>query len=290
MIRKVLHLVSKLAQHNGINSTALPNMEVYCFADVPTPPLYSTYPLSLTLTVQGRKRLLYGKQILEYGAGEAVLITMDLPLSAQIIQAEPLQPYLCVHIGLDAAQLAQTAAQQTFTAPLPRHLAPALTVFTVNDVLLDAVYRLLRVCTEEQHLVPQLAPLIQQEITVRLLHHPVAQTPLRLLLSGSRPTHKIARALTRIRQNATHKIAIDSLASELNMSPTAFRQHFRLLTGFSPLQYQKQLRLQQARHLLHNQKITAAEAAERVGYASVSQFSREYRRLFDETPSAKKAA
>ena len=262
---------------------------MYRFNSSRTPPLYSTYPLSLTLTVQGRKRLLYGRQVLEYGGGEAVLITMDLPLSAQIIQAEPTAPYLCVHIGLDAAQLGQTAAEQIF-APLSRSAAPALTVFTADNALLDAVYRLLRACVEETNLLPQLAPLIQKEIAVRLLHHPVAQAPLRLLLSGSLPAHKIARALSRIKQTATQKIAIGDLAAELHMSPTAFRQHFRLLTGLSPLQYQKQLRLQQARHLLHNQKISAAEAAERVGYASASQFSREYRRLFGETPSTKKAA
>lgn len=281
MLNNLVHLAKALAPAGGINTTHLPEVEIYRFSTTDTPPLYSTFPASITLTLQGQKEIICGAQSHRYGAGEAALIALDMPLSARITQATPAHPYLCVHIALDAAQMSKTAAA---SPPLVQPATPAaLGIFTADEGLLDSIRRLLQLAAHAE-LLPQLLPLIRQEIAVRLLHHPASRALLQPLLTGSQPSRRIAQAVTLLKQNMYEKVAIDALAAELHMSPAAFRQHFKHITGLSPLQYQKQLRLQAARQLLH-QGHTAAEAAARVGYESASQFSREYRRHFGSPPA-----
>ena len=152
----------------------------------------------------------------------------------------------------------------------------------LDEALIDALVRLVKL-VEEQALVPRLAPLIQQEITIRLLTGPHASQLRRLVTAGS-PSQQIAKAVAWLKQNFVEALRGDDLADRAHMSPSTFRQHFRALTGLSPLQYQKQLRLQEARQLMLNQNLDAGSAAGRVGYESASQFSREYNRLFGAPP------
>jgi AraC-like DNA-binding protein len=132
-------------------------------------------------------------------------------------------------------------------------------------------------------LMPQLAPLIQREIAVRLLTGPYGPMLRHLTAAGS-PSRQIARAVAWLKQNFSDLLRVDELAANSHMSPSTFRQHFRAITGISPLQYQKQLRLQEARQLMLNQNLDAGSAGARVGYESSSQFSREYARLFGAPP------
>ena len=148
--------------------------------------------------------------------------------------------------------------------------------------MLDALVRLVKLLGEPA-LVPRLAPLIQQEITVRLLTGPHGPQLRHLVTAGS-PGQQIAKAVAWLKQNFVEALNGDDLADRAHMSPSTFRQHFRALTGVSPLQYQKQLRLQEARQLMLNENLDAGSAAGRVGYESASQFSREYSRLFGEPP------
>lgn len=283
MLNNLVHLAKALAPAEGINTTHLPEVEIYRFSTTDTPPLYSTFPASITLTLQGQKEIICGAQSHRYDAGEAALIALDMPLSARITQASPAAPYLCVHIALDPAELGRAAAANP--PPAPHGEPAALGIFTADHGLMDNVRRLLEL-PEQPELLPQLLPLMRQEIGIRLLHHPPSRALLHALLAGGRPGRKIARAVALLKQNMCAKVAIDTLAAELHMSPTAFRQHFKQVVGLSPLQYQKQLRLQAARQLLQSGKLTAAEAAVRVGYESPSQFSREYRRHFGNPPVA----
>ena len=148
--------------------------------------------------------------------------------------------------------------------------------------MLDALIRLVTLL-DEPPLVPKLAPLIQQEISIRLLTGPHGSQLRRLVTAGS-PSQQIAKAVAWLKQNFVEALHGDDLADRAHMSPSTFRQHFRALTGLSPLQYQKQLRLQEARQLMLNQNLDAGSAAGRVGYESASQFSREYNRLFGAPP------
>ena len=152
----------------------------------------------------------------------------------------------------------------------------------LDAALLDALVRLVKLL-DEPALVPRLAPLIQQEITIRLLTGPHGPQLRRLVTAGS-PSQQIAKAVAWLKQNFVEALHGDDLADRAHMSPSTFRQHFRALTGVSPLQYQKQLRLQEARQLMLNQNLDAGSAGGRVGYESASQFSREYSRLFGAPP------
>jgi transcriptional regulator GlxA family with amidase domain len=152
----------------------------------------------------------------------------------------------------------------------------------LDETLLDALVRLVELLSEPA-LVPRLAPLIQQEITIRLLTGPYGSQLQHLVASGS-PSQQIAKAVAWLKQNFTHGLHVDDLAERTHMSPSTFRQHFRAITGMSPLQFQKQLRLQEARQLMLNQSLDAGNAGGLVGYESASQFSREYSRLFGAPP------
>jgi transcriptional regulator GlxA family with amidase domain len=158
----------------------------------------------------------------------------------------------------------------------------AISFEVLDGVLLDPLVRLVKLLGEPA-LVPRLAPLIQQEITVRLLTGPHGAQLRHLVTTGS-PGQQIAKAVAWLKQNFVEALKGGDLADRAHMSPSTFRQHFRALTGVSPLQYQKQLRLQEARQLMLNEALDAGSAAVRVGYESASQFSREYSRLFGEPP------
>lgn len=148
--------------------------------------------------------------------------------------------------------------------------------------MVDALVRLVELL-DEPTLTPSLAPLIQQEIIMRLLASPHG-THLRHLIAAGSPSQQIAKAVTWLKRNFTHALLVDELAARAHMSPSTFRQHFRAITGTSPLQFQKQLRLQEARQLMLNQNVDASNAGGLVGYESSSQFSREYSRLFGAPP------
>jgi transcriptional regulator GlxA family with amidase domain len=158
----------------------------------------------------------------------------------------------------------------------------SLTVETLDPALLDAALRLVKLL-DEPDLALRLAPLVQQEIAIRLLRGPHGPHLRRLGTIGS-PSQQIAKAVTWLKRNFVEPLRVDDLADRAHMSPSTLRQHFRAITGLSPLQFQKQLRLQEARQLMLSQSLDAGSAAARVGYQSASQFSREYGRLFGAPP------
>jgi transcriptional regulator GlxA family with amidase domain len=167
--------------------------------------------------------------------------------------------------------------------PLSRTQAPrAISLSAQEAPLIDAMTRLVRL-VHEPLLAGHIAPLIQHEIMVRLLTGPHAPCLRQLLAAGSN-SHQVARAAAWLKQHFRTEVLMDELAATVHMSPSTFRQHFRSLTGMSPVQYQKQLRLQEARQLMLNQALDAHSTAARVGYESASQFSRDYSRLFGAPP------
>lgn len=167
--------------------------------------------------------------------------------------------------------------------PLQRNaISQPITVAALDDALSDALIRLVRSLSEPL-LAPKLEPLIKEEIIVRLLVGPLG-SQLRNFLITESPSHQITKAITWLKQHFAQILQVDDLAAYIHMSPSTFRQHFRAITGTSPLQFQKQLRLQEARQLMLNQGIDAGHASALVGYESPSQFNREYRRLFGAPP------
>ncbi|MCD8455370.1 AraC family transcriptional regulator [Xylella taiwanensis] len=241
------------------------------------------YGLGLGLAVQGDKRVTLGDAIFDYVAGQSLVTTVDLPVVSYVTRASSTEPYLGVRLELDARVIAQMVAEMEFATPLQVATTRAISVVTLDEGLQDALTRLIRLLAEPQ-LIPLLAPLIQQEIVVRLLNGEHGPNLRRLVAVGT-PSRQIAKVVTWLKQHYTEDVAMDDLATKAHMSPATFRQHFRVVVGMSPLQYLKNLRLRDARQLMLNENLDAGSAAVRVGYESASQFSREYRRLFGEPPN-----
>jgi transcriptional regulator GlxA family with amidase domain len=185
-------------------------------------------------------------------------------------------------LKFDMSLIAQVASRIEGIQSGKTEIFEPIWIQRLDAPVLDALYRLLRLL-DEPVLIPQLAPLIQREIIVRLLSGPHAPH-LWQMVSAAGPTQQIAKAVTWIRQHFADEMRVEELAKSTNMSPTTFRQHFRSITSMSPVQFQKLLRLQEARQLMLDQHMTAGTASAIVGYESASQFNREYRRLFGAPP------
>jgi AraC-like DNA-binding protein len=275
------HLLSRIAQTDGDYSTPIPALMIYRRSLV-TDPMPCIYGLGLGLTVQGDKRVMLGEEVFDYGPNQSLITTVDLPVASYVTRASASEPYLGVRLELEARTIAQLAAAIDFGAPLKASTTRAMSVVTLDQGLQDALTRLIRLLAEP-HLIPLLAPLIEQEIIVRLLNGEHGPNLRHLVAVGS-PNQQIARVITWLKLHCTEAVSIGELAAQAHMSPSTFRQHFRVVAGMSPLQYLKNLRLQEARQLMLNEDLDASSAAVRVGYESASQFSREYSRLFGEPP------
>ena len=274
-------LAGDIAQTDGDHTTQIPALMFYRRSAV-TDPMPCIYGLGLGIAVQGAKRVTLGDEIYDYGPGQSLVTSLDLPVVAYVTHASPAEPYLGMRLDLDARAIAQSAAEMDFATPLKVSTSRAMSVVTLDDGLQDALCRLIRLLAEP-HLIPLIAPLIQQEIIVRLLNGEHGPTLRHLVAVGS-PSQQIAKVIAWLKQHYTEDAPMDDLATKAHMSPSTFRQHFRAVAGMSPLQYLKQLRLQDARQLMLNEDLDASSAAMRVGYESASQFSREYTRLFGAPP------
>ncbi|MBS1210771.1 MAG: AraC family transcriptional regulator [Proteobacteria bacterium] len=275
-------LVGNIAQTDGDCSTPILALRLSRCSSA-TDPMPCIYGLGLGLIVQGGKRVTLGDEIFEYEAGQSLITTVDLPVVSYVTRASSAEPYLGMWLELDARVIAQLAAEMEFATPLQVSTTRAMSVVTLDEGLKDALTRLIRLLTEPL-LIPLLAPLIQQEIVVRLLNGGHGPSLRRLVAAGS-PSQQIAKVVAWLKQHYTEDVSMDDLATKAHMSLSTFRQHFRAVTGMSPLQYLKNLRLQDARQLMLNENLDAGSAAVRVGYESASQFSREYSRLFGEPPN-----
>jgi AraC-like DNA-binding protein len=272
--------ISAIAQTDGDYNTAIPALTLHR-RQAPTAPLHCIFNLGVGLVAQGRKQVLVGTETLDYGAGQSMLTTIDLPVVSRVLRASTTEPFLGMMVTLDPRLILQAASDMDL--PVRRSSSHKLiSVETLDAGLFDALFRLVRLL-DEPALLPRLAPLVQQEIIVRLLSGPHGPYLRHLVAAGS-PSQQVAKAVAWLKQHFVEPVDGTRLANRANMSPSAFRQHFRTLTGLSPLQYQKQLRLQEARQLMLTQDIDAGTAALSVGYESASQFSREYSRLFGDPP------
>ncbi len=274
-------LVEQIAQTDGDYSTPIPALMIYRRSS-PTDPMPCIYGLGLGIAVQGGKRVTLGDEVFDYEPGQSLITTVDLPVVSYVTRASTSEPYLGVRLELDARTIAQLAAEINFSNPLKESSSPAISVVELDEGLLDALIRLIRLLNEPT-LIPHIAPLIQQEIAVRLLNGQHGPTLRHLVALGS-PNQQIAKVMSWLKLNFAKDVSMDDLAAKAHMSPSTFRQHFRAIGGMSPLQYLKNLRLQEARQQMMNEDLDAGSAALRVGYESASQFSREYSRLFGEPP------
>ncbi|GAB3366341.1 AraC family transcriptional regulator [Lysobacter rhizosphaerae] len=280
-VSRLARAVERIARFDGDHPTAVPALSLHRRSS-PTVPLHCVYGLGLGVIVQGSKQVLLGSEVINYAPGQSMLTTIDSPVVAHVAKASQREPFLGLFLTLDSRLITQ-AASEVEIARRPRDRAfRSISVEASDAALLDALVRLVELLGEPA-LVASLAPLVQQEIVVRLLAGPHGAHLQDLVAAGS-PSQQIAKAVAWLKRNFKEPMEVEELAARAHMSPSTFRQHFRSITGTSPLQFQKQLRLQEARQLMLNDNVDASSAGGFVGYESPSQFSREYSRLFGEPP------
>lgn len=274
-------LIEKHANGDGIHETAVPRLFLLR-ASQPTAPLHVLHEPALCLVAQGRKQMMLAEETYLYGPEQCLIITVDVPVVAQVIEAAPTQPYLCVRLNLDLPQLS-ALMMETPRNVTPTKLGTGVTLATTEPPLLEAMIRMLQLL-DAPHDIAILAPLIEREILYRLLSGEQGARLRQIALADQR-IESITRAIQWLRRNYAEPFRIETIAREAHMSPSALHHHFKAVTALSPLQYQKQIRLQEARRLMLGQALDAATASQSVGYESPSQFSREYSRLFGAPPS-----
>ncbi|MGD0843795.1 MAG: AraC family transcriptional regulator [Geobacteraceae bacterium] len=248
----------------------------------PTGPISGMYEPSICLVAQGAKRVLLGDDTFVYDARHFLITSVHLPTVVQIIKASREKPCLGLMLKLDQHEISQLMADSNLPPPRAQQSSRGMATGEVTLPLLTAFQRLIDLLAEEKD-IPILAPIIQREIIYRLLVGDQGER-LRQIVSAGSQSHRIARAIDWLKGNFTQPLRIDDLAAQASMSSSTFHHHFRSMTALSPLQFQKQLRLHEARRLMLTEHMDASTAAFQVGYESPSQFSREYNRLFRAPP------
>jgi AraC-like DNA-binding protein len=271
---------------DGAYETAVPALKLSRFSS-PSDLAALVYEPCLCMVAQGAKEVVLADATYRLDPAQSLLVSVDLPVAARVVEATRSRPYLAVRLGLDPAVVGELLADGVNT-PLHGPSARAIAVTPSERRLLDAVSRLVALLDSPQDVGP-LAPLVLREITYRLLTGPQGMR-LRQIAAAGAPAQRIARAIRWLKDNFTDTLRVESLAKRVGMSVSAFHLHFKGVTALSPLQYQKRLRLQEARRLMLGEGLEAAEAAFHVGYESPSQFSREYRRTFGAPPRQDVAA
>jgi AraC-like DNA-binding protein len=236
------------------------------------------------LITQGSKSIAFGDDGLVYDAARFVVAAVDLPVTGVVLDATPEKPYLCVMLEIDTPELASLLLDTETPAHADAAGRRGLFLGEATAPFVDAVWRLIRLLDTPGD-IRALAPLAEREVLYRLLQSN-AGARLREVVAGNGPARRIARSIAWLRSHYDGPLCVERLAEAAHMSPSSFRAHFKCVTAMSPLQYQKLVRLQEARRLLMTDAVDAATAGHRVGYQSPSQFSREYRRAFGTSPGA----
>jgi AraC-like DNA-binding protein len=278
---QIAELIERFTGQDGMHDTPLPRLKLARFS-TPSVPFHGMCEPSFCVIVQGKKRVILNDEIYVYDSSRYLVASVDLPVTGQVIEATEEKPYLSLRFILDPREIASLILQ----ADLHASSAPAPTrgifVGEATPPIQDAVLRLLRLL-ESPADIPALGPLAEREVLYRLMRGEHGARIAQMATSHSH-SGRVTKAITWLRTHFAEPLRIEDFAREANMSTSSLHQHFKAVTAMSPLQFQKHLRLQEARRLLLAEDMDAATAAHSVGYESPSQFSREYSRLFGAPP------
>lgn len=277
-------LAQRIAQFMGsaeMLQTAIPGLTLYRRTS-PTAPLSVTYEPSLAIVVQGRKRVELRRKTFIYDAWRFLLTSVDLPVLSHVIEASEASPYLCLRLKLEIRIVGELLSRGEIPAAEVPLDGPAMATSETTVDLFRACSRLMDLLNTPKD-IPFLGDSIQREIIYRILQSPEGQR-LRAISTLGDQSHRTAKAVAWIRENYAKPLRVEDLAHFTGMSVSTLHTHFRELTSMSPLQYQKQLRLQAARLRMLTDGLDAASAAFEVGYGSATQFNREYSRFFGQPP------
>ncbi|KPZ70028.1 HTH-type transcriptional activator RhaS [Pseudoalteromonas sp. P1-26] len=237
---------------------------------------------SIALVLQGAKSMTLGEDVFKYDPHKYLITSIDLPAKMQVLEAKDDAPYLGLVLKLDLAMLGELISQIPLDKLNKQSLNKGMTLGEMTEPLLNAFTRLIELVDDPESM-PVLAPLIKREIFWRVLNSEHGAELRHIVSTGSQGL-RIARSVKWLKENYDQPLSVEDLAGLAKMSKSTFHHHFRDLTSMSPLQYQKRLRLMEARRLMVGESMDASGAAFKVGYESPSQFSREYSRFFGLSP------
>ncbi|RYH09415.1 AraC family transcriptional regulator [Tropicimonas sp. IMCC6043] len=261
--------------------TPLPGLFL-AVSDISTGPIHSVYQPSFCAVLQGAKVSQLGERSYRYDSGKCLITSLDVPIRAEIVEASAEAPYIAVVLNIDPGVVAELMLEQARDA-LPAGPDPAaLSVHPLPPDIVGPLERLMALAARPRD-IPVLTPMIRREIVWQLLNGPQGAMLRQIGLADSR-TARIGRAIAWVRENFTDTVSVPHLAALAGMSPATFHRHFKAVTAMTPVQFQKRLRLQEARRRLIVEGSDVAQIGFAIGYESPSQFSREYRRMFGAPP------
>ncbi|MDN4087631.1 AraC family transcriptional regulator [Paenibacillus polymyxa] len=281
--KELTSLIERHSLQNRPRETGIPSLFFYQHSSK-TEPVYRVYKPSFCFVVQGLKEILLAQENFKYGPSDYLIASMNLPVIGQIIKASPGSPYLSLKLEFTHNQILEVLNDSKIQVKLKENAKRALFVGRMVPSIQDAVLRLARLLDTPEE-IPFLALLYTKEILYRLLQGPYGAELAQIAVEGS-STYRIREAIDYIVQHWDQSFRIEDLAETASMSISSFHRHFKEVTSMSPIQFQKQLRLQEARRILLAESADAADVAYRIGYESSSQFNREYSRMFGAPPRA----
>ena len=280
---KLARLLAAYAPHDGSFEQRVPGLMVSRLSRLNKECVHAVRVSSLCIVAQGEKTVIVGDEIYQYDAAQMIVFSVALPVAAQVTQATPSHPYLSLRLELDPRKIAELVLK-VYPRGLPTVQERSAVYLTpTEDSFIDAATRLME-CLAHPSDVELLAPLIVDEILIRLLRTPIGVRVAQMGLAES-SVQRVERAIAWLRENYHQPMRVEELSDLVHMSISSFHEHFKAVTSMSPLQYQKVLRLQEARRLMLSSMMDASAASQHVGYLSASQFSREYSRFFGSAPT-----
>jgi AraC-like DNA-binding protein len=278
---ELARLLERRTGSDGRYETAIPELKLYRFSH-PTEPVHVLQEPAVYVVVQGRKQVTVGEETYVYDPSQYLAVSVQLPAVGHVVAATPEEPYLCMTLSVDPRELAALIVETGRQSPRDDHDGRALYVSRLRTPLLEGFLRLVRLL-DAPHDMPVLAPLILRELHYLLLQSEQYGRLAQMAIGDGR-LRRVSGAIAWIQEHFTEPLQIEALAKRVNMGPSALHSHFKAVAAVSPIQYQKSLRLQEARRRMLSGATSAEVIAYEVGYASASQFSREYARLFGQPP------
>jgi AraC-like DNA-binding protein len=278
---KLANLIECFLKQDGVHPTPIPSLFLIRESII-TEPISRVNEPSFCMILQGEKEVLLGEERFLYGPGNYIVASVDLPVTGQVIKASTESPYLALKLEFTPSQVLEVLNETDIQFGQGKNTKRAMFVSEVEPSLLDAVLRLASLLENQKH-IPVLTPLFKKEIIYWILQGPHGEALEQMALEGSN-TSRIREVIDHIIKNFEVPFRIEELAEIANMSVSSLHRHFKEVTAMSPIQFQKQLRLQEARRLLLADPTDVADVAFKVGYESQSQFSREYSRMFGFSP------
>ena len=282
---KLARLISVYAPYDDSFELRVPGLHASRYSRINAECFHTLRLPSLCMVAQGAKTVIVGQDVYEYDASRMIVFSVALPVASQITRASHSEPYLALRLDLDPHKIAELVLKAC-----PHGLPPvqekdrrAVYVTPAEVRIIDAATRLME-CLAQSGDAELLAPLIVDEILIRLLRSPIGVRVAQMGFAES-SVDRVAKAISWLRANFSQPMKVEDLAGLVHMSISSFHEHFKSVTSMSPLHYQKVLRLQEARRLMLSTMMDAGTASQRVGYLSASQFSREYSRFFGNAPT-----